>query len=164
MKPKILPSQHTLLKIFYYNHKTGKLYRRLKSELKIVGTNNGGYLYVRLLGLSQYPVHRIVYKMHYGVEPNRIDHIDLDRSNNKINNLRDCLFESNCMNKPMSPRNKSGHKGVSWDKRINKWLVRIRSNNKLHDLGFYQDKSKAILAAKDGYKKLHQEFAHKDSV
>lgn len=61
----------------------------------------------------QHLVHRIIYQLYYGVEPiGQIDHIDREKKNNSILNLRDVTAKINARNRTCQERNKSGKTGV----------------------------------------------------
>jgi hypothetical protein len=66
-----------------------------------------------------------------------VDHIDKNRANNDISNLRWCNHSQNNQNKNKQSNNKSGTIGVSWDKRYKKWTARIKTNKQVLRL-FYQ--------------------------
>ena len=78
--------------------------------------------------------HHVVLILH-GIEPpdgmvNVVDHIDRDRGNNRIENLRITNKSGNAYNTGLESRNSSGHKGVSFCKRDNKWRAFIRHKGK----------------------------------
>ena len=68
--------------------------------------------------------------------PEEIDHIDVDTSNNRINNLREATCSENQANKKLKANNTSGFKGVSWDR--GKWIAQITINYKIIRLGRYE--------------------------
>lgn len=90
---------------------------------------------------------------------NEIDHKDLDESNNKWNNLREATSTQNKGNVSLLSSNRSGIRGVSWDKSRNKWLAVIYINNKLVNLGRFDDKEKAALVYKNAAIKHFGEYA-----
>ena len=59
--------------------------------------NGGGYRRLSLAGKSFY-AHRIIWKLQTGEEPKVIDHLNGDRSDNRIENLRGCSQADNCRN------------------------------------------------------------------
>ncbi len=61
-----------------------------------------------------------------------IDHIDQNKTNNNINNLRWCNKSENRINTGMRKDNTSGYKYISWDKSKNKYVFQIRRNGKRH--------------------------------
>lgn len=90
---------------------------------------NRGYWQIRLLG-QRLVQHRIVWELHFGPIPEGkvIDHIDRDRFNNRIENLR-CVSQSeNMTNQPQ--RNSSGYKGVYQNQSSGKYQVRSLKDHK----------------------------------
>lgn len=77
-----------------------------------------------------------------------IDHIDLTKTNNRVENLRIVTNRENCANNKVS-RNKTGFVGVSYIKKINKWIAVIYKNKKAKYLGTY----KSALEASEAYQK-----------
>jgi len=87
--------------------------------------------------------------MVYGYWPNQIDHIDGDRANNSLHNLRDVTNQINSMNIKIPSSNTSGHIGVCWDKSRNKWLAHITVDQKLKNLGRFINKEDAVKVRKE---------------
>lgn len=81
--------------------------------------------------------HRIVWCMAYGEWPGAIDHINQDRSDNRLSNLRQTDHEGNARNCRLSARNRSGRIGVFWNSGRGKWESRIRSNGRDVYLGAF---------------------------
>lgn len=77
-----------------------------------------GYKRIKILG-KHYSHHRIIWELFNGVIPDnmQIDHIDGDRSNNNIENLRLVLKDENSRNRRISKNNTSGYHGIVYDKR-----------------------------------------------
>nr|WP_268987487.1 HNH endonuclease [Providencia alcalifaciens] len=88
-----------------------------------------------------------------------IDHIDGDKLNNRIENLRICTHNQNQHNQGIRASNKSGYKGVSWMKSVKKWHAQICCNSKVTHLGLYTCKIEAAKAYDEAAKQLHGEFA-----
>lgn len=119
----------------------------------VAGALNGyGYRRVRINwnGYRKATAHRIAWAMTHGAWPtDRIDHRYGNRDDNRIGVLREASFGQNHQNKARYKNNTSGYTGVSFDK--SRWAARIRVNNKIHFLGYFdtpQEAHKAYLAAK----------------
>ena len=71
---------------------------------------------------KMYYEHRLVWFYHYGKWPKgNIDHVNGDRNDNRINNLREATVQQNAFNKKSLTGSSSSHKGVTWDKNSKKW-------------------------------------------
>jgi len=92
--------------------------------------------------------HRVIFAMVYGHWPAEIDHINRDRANNRIENLRDVSRVENMRNKSMYGRNTSGATGVDWHKQIGRWQARIGVEGRLVYLGLFDDFAAAVAARK----------------
>jgi len=76
-----------------------------------------------------YAIHRIAWKMHYGVDPNGvIDHIDGNKLNNRIVNLRDVTQVENLYNAVRRSDNTTGYKGVVFSKSRNSYTINLKVN------------------------------------
>ena len=111
--------------LFDYNPETGVMRRKVSVSSRAqrgyaVGCENtAGYLVVRYSGKLQY-VHRLVWLHVYGVWPvAEIDHIDGNRRNNKLCNLREVTRSQNLHNKEVSS-------GVYWSHRDKVWVATIQ--------------------------------------
>jgi len=89
-----------------------------------------------------------------------IDHINGDGLDNRKANLRVCERWQNICNQGKSSRNTSGHKGVTWHKGAQKWMVELRAAGRRHYLGLYVDLSEAAKVYQDATEKYHGEFAY----
>ena len=109
------------------------------------------YWYVRLNG-SDYLAHRIIFYIYHGTEPGglQIDHIDRNKSNNRIDNLRLVDRSSNQRNIGLNSRNKSGCKGVYFHRGEGKYRARIGVYGKKVWLGDFENIEDAIAARKAG--------------
>lgn len=113
-----------------YKHKDGYACYKFKDE-------NGKLKNMRF--------HRYVMGVHLEKENQSIiDHIDRNKSNNRRKNLRIATPKDNIVNRGMLTTNTSGHKGISWDKRKDKWEAYIHKNNRKISLGMYSDFDKAV--------------------
>lgn len=141
--------QEDLLKLVEY--KNGKLFWKVKRGGRKGGvgeeagyTNDRGYRVV-MIDKKPYYSHRLIWLYHYGYFPeNDVDHINRDRSDNRIENLRETSRQCNLRNASLRPDNKSGVKGVTFYNRENKWIAYIRVNNKNRHLYIGEDLVEAI--------------------
>ncbi len=115
----------------------------------VAGSPNGhGYLCIKVLN-RLYRAHRLAWLYVRGEWPkDQLDHINRDRSDNRIDNLREATNKQNLQNRSKSSTNTSGHTGIYWDKRASKWVAKIRHNQKLIHLGYFTDIEDAIAARK----------------
>jgi hypothetical protein len=117
-----------------------------------------GYPCVRVHGV-QYILHRLIFLWHHGHLPKFIDHVDGTRSNNRINNLRECTHQQNMFNRKSSPKSSSKHKGVYLHKSSGKWVARSTLNGELKQLGRFNSEMEAALAYDEHARAHHGEFA-----
>ena len=116
-----------------------------------------GYRYVKVMGKKTYLVHRLVWLWHHGKFPEQqIDHIDRDRQNNHIDNLREVDDAGNRKNQKMNRTNTSGVTGVSWYKARGLWRAVIGGKF----LGYFEKKSDAITARLKAERKLGYDPKH----
>ena len=107
-----------------------------------------GYRTGRLDG-TQHLAHRLVWAWHYGEWPvEQIDHINGDRGDNRIENLRQVSNTENARNASVSRNNTSGVTGVWWDKRRNRWRAEIKVDRQKMVLGAFACISDAVAARK----------------
>lgn len=129
---------------FVYNEKTGELTRRKTVEKcglwvagSVVGTKDkDGYSITHFSG-RQWKVHHLVWIYHYGYKPVMIDHINRNKSDNRIENLREATKSLNAYNTGLQINNTSGCKGVSWNERLKKWHAYIGSKKTRKHIGFF---------------------------
>lgn len=111
---------------------------------------SGGY---RVIGINGkiYKSHRLIFLYHHGYIPEFLDHIDGNKLNNDISNLRAATLIQNGMNqkkhKSMNGKaTSSDYKGVTWDKQREKWRARISIEGKLKHLGRFTNEIEAAKA------------------
>ena len=131
---------------------------RRKSGQAVGKKNSHGYL-VTVIDKKVYGVHRIVFLIHHGYLPEEVDHIDLNRSNNRIANLRPATTSHNQCNRCKNSNNTSGFKGVSWKESHQKWYAHICTGGKKKFLGYFDTPEKAHAAYIEAARKHHGEFA-----
>ena len=146
-----------LKKVLSYNRTTGVFHWRISTSNRIAkgsiaGRDNGnGYRRV-MIDCKQYYEHRLAWMHEHGTMPDgEIDHVNGDRSDNRICNLREALHCENSQNQPRRSTNTSGKHGVSWHKSCGRWVAYIVKDGKKRHLGlfdFVEDAGRAYLSAK----------------
>lgn len=133
-------------------------YHRHWSKGDVAGYDVQGYRCIQYLGV-QSKLHRLAFLWMLGRMPKVVDHVDLDRSNNKWDNLREVTQAQNCLNRPAHKDCKSGVKGLIWSKYHLKWEVRVTVNGKQELIGRYTSKIVATEAAEAFRREHHGVFA-----
>ncbi len=123
-----------------------------------IGCLSRGYKKASING-KVVPLQRIIWSFMYG-EPDEgmiIDHINGNRSDNRIDNLRLVTPSQNTQNqhKPRKDNLSSGIKGVTLYKPNGTWQAQIRAHGKYYYIGRYKTKEEAAEAYKEGAKKYH---------
>ena len=101
-------------------------------------------------------MHRVVMNAPDGLE---VDHRNRNGLDNQRHNLRIATSQQNSMNIGLRSNNTSGHIGVCWDKRSQRWKAKLTFNYKTINIGYFDEKDLAIAARKDAEKKYYGEFA-----
>ncbi len=130
-----------------------------------VSDAGNGYLR-RRIGIRGkiYMAHHLVFLYHHGFIPKQLDHIDRNPLNNRIENLRVADDSQQEANKKIRSDNKSGYRGVFWNKQKSKWHAKI-CKDKLHiDLGRFHSAESAAAAYNKAAKKLFGAFAYLNEI
>jgi hypothetical protein len=184
MDARPLPSPAYLRQLLRYEPETGKLYWRERGpesfplgrrwspqskadawNTRIAGKEAGsirpdGYLRVSVDDRLYY-AHRLAWAVHFGVEPPKdIDHIDGDKLNNRLANLRLVEHIENMRNVKRTRQNTSGVAGVTWNKERKRWVARVALGNGARwqrRFSSLDDAMRAIAAKREelGYSKRH---------
>lgn len=147
-----------------FEYRDGVLYWRedrssQKCKGKPAGCLNAGYLKLRVRELGgSVSVHRVIFAMHHGYFPKEVDHINGNKLDNRVENLRAVSRSQNKMNTGINKQNKSGCKNVYPHK--DKWGVKIVVEKKNLYLGLYEDLELADLVAHAAREKYHGAYAN----
>lgn len=168
MTPKEKASKLTpswLREHMHYDPNTGHFMWIKPGQGRTVGKRIGSrlwskgltYLSMRVNGDIHF-AHRLAWFYHYGEWPSGIiDHIDGDRANNAIGNLRIATHAQNAARRPtnrgIAPSRGVFPHGVGY-------VARIHSGGKRHYLGYFSTAEQAKVAYETAAKKIHGEFAH----
>lgn len=128
-----------------------------RSARAICGKTLHGYRKISIKR-QHYPAHRLAWLYVYGEFPNGyIDHINLDKTDNRIANLRVATPAQNNAN--TRHRGLSGFKGVTWHKQCKRWQAAIKVNGKNHHLGLFDSAEAAHTVYCRAAEKHYGEFA-----
>lgn len=117
-----------------------------------------GYVIISFNG-KKVKAHQIAYFIVHGSVPAYLDHINGNRADNRIANLRGATLSDNGANRGMDRRNKSGVKGVFWHAKAQKWQAEVRKLGKSYYGGLFDDLEAAKTARDTLAAKLHGEYA-----
>jgi hypothetical protein len=178
MSVKILPSRNYVHQLLDYDPESGLFTWRPRSRdmfgdlrkqaawnaryaLKHAGCiTSDGYRIINI-HCSLYMAHRLAWLLVHGEPvPPVLDHVDQDRLNNRITNLREATHTQNFANSGARKNSKLGIKGV-W-RHQGKYRARIETNRKIIDLGTFDVADDAALAYRKAATVLHGEFAYGD--
>lgn len=109
--------------------------------------NGAGYRHGSIFG-KFHLAHRVALALVNGGWPDEVDHINGDRTDNRLENLRDASRTENARNMRRHSRNTSGVTGVFWHKQRGKWAARIMMDGSYYSLGLFANISDAIAARK----------------
>lgn len=104
-------------------------------------------------------VHKLIYLYHHGHLPKQLDHINRNKLDNRVENLRPATSAQNASNRNLFKNNTSGCAGVSFKKETNKWFVYVNVNRKRKNIGYFDDLELAELVAIEARDKYHGTFA-----
>ena len=119
-----------------------------------------GYIYINYKS-KHYKAHRLFWFLQTGHDPGEltIDHIDGNKSNNKFLNLRLATQSQQICNTTKRCDNSSGHRGVSFVKRRQKYRAYIKIDKKQLSLGYYKTFKEAVAARQAKELELFGEFS-----
>lgn len=155
--------------ILHYDESSGKLFWKYRSNMpsrwntryvgKEAGRRNNGYIMLKIDN-QEYYAHRVIWCMKIGSMPEKfIDHVNMDRDDNRFDNLREATSSTNMMNMRAPSDNTSGFKGVNFNHMRQKWMARIAVNGMRKHLGYFDCKAAAHFAYVVAADKWHKEFA-----
>lgn len=124
--------------LVYY--RDGALYR---TGTHTPAGGGGGHSYLRVsIENRRYYVHRVVWYLHFGTWPEQLDHIDGNRINNRIENLREVSVLANNLNRQVCKRRGRGVYLTG----AGKWQAQVSVGGKTRYLGRFHTQQEAIDA------------------
>jgi len=153
MKGQIMITQSELKELLDYNPETGIFVWKthLKQSNKYEGDSagclsGGGYIAIQIKGVRHYG-HRLAWLYVYGKFPDKeLDHINRDKADNRISNLREVTRSENMQNVGLRKDNTSGESNISYRKDRNKYRAFVTENNKYKSLGHFETIEEAKTA------------------
>lgn len=135
----------------------------IKTGRKMKQQNLRGYKRIKLISdgkESRFLVHRLVANAFLDKIENKtlIDHIDNNKTNNCLDNLRFCNHSENMRNSKISKVNKCSVKGVSYSEDTKKWRAYISFNKKRTHIGCFDSLEEAKIARQNKSLELFGEF------
>jgi hypothetical protein len=162
---KPLPDLEYLREILSYDKETGLFYWKLPRQNIRVGSiagtrNNRGYIQIRI-DQECYRAHRLAWYFLTNIDPvdKQVDHINGIAYDNRASNLRLATDSQNKANQSMRKKNKSGYKGVSFNKSVKKWHAQICIDYKRIHIGYFDSPELAHAAYCKRAVELFGEFA-----
>lgn len=172
-----LPDQITLRQLLDYDAATGTLYWRqrgiswFKEGRRSAGAlmrnwnarhagkpaftarHSNGYRHGTLLG-KNYLAHRLIWTLICGEQPEVIDHINGDKNDNRIENLKSGSYSDNARNMPRLCNNSSGYTGVSKCSQTGRWRVMLWAGGYVHRLGRFDTVEEAAQVRRAAAERL----------
>ena len=169
MKILKLPPIEKLSKHLSYNPETGLFTwligrQGIRAGKQAGKTRFDGYIDIKFESIP-YLAHRLAWLLHHKEDPSDkyIDHVNLIRNDNRIDNLRIASAHQNSQNKISPIKCSSGVKGVHWNKNMKKWNVKIMHNGVNNYFGAFSTVEEATQIAIAARNKLHGEFANHET-
>jgi len=142
-----------------YDPETGFIYH-IKTGKRACRAKNNGYVVVAVPKGKRELAHRVAWFLFYGfTPPDCIDHINQNKHDNRICNLRLATCAENLRNRSRQKNNVSGYKGVSFHAASNKYRAQIKVDGRKIHLGLYGSAIKAHDAYVGAANRYHAEFA-----
>jgi hypothetical protein len=160
-------TQERLREVLDYDSREGLFRWRKAISIRVRGKigmpagspDRHGYPMIGIDG-SRYSAHRLVWFWVYGAWPDgELDHINSDRADYRICNLRLASRSQNCANNRKPKNNTSGFKGVTWDRANKKWAAQLQVKGRHQNLGRFARIEDASAAYAQAAKAAFGEFA-----
>jgi hypothetical protein len=161
LKPQPLPSIEVLEATFVLTD-SGRLINKIGRTSRKLGAYADDnyrreYRTVYVAGKLRF-AHRVIWKMVHGTEPEYLDHINGDPTDNRPRNLRAATHSENMMNAKVHRQSASGVKGVHLRKDNGQWRAYLSKDGKRKSLGQFPTIEQAQSAMTEARKIIHGEF------
>jgi len=129
---------------FFKSNRSASIWKaKFEGQIALNANHPDGYKTGLVFGKA-YLTHRILLAMKLGYWPQFVDHINGNKADNRLCNLREVTKSENGCNLAIPKNNKSGCMGVSWNERDKRWSAYITLNQKRKALGNFTNKQDAI--------------------
>lgn len=143
-----------ILAAYSYDPDTGELWKEYQGERRnVASVGGGGYIRTKLSvdgKVSCFLAHRLSWFLYHGTWPSlEIDHIDGNKANNRIDNLREATSSQNKTNRGKKvdrSKSSSQYKCVEFWKRTGRYRAMIGVGRKNKHLGYYATEEEAARA------------------
>lgn len=126
---------------------------------KIQSISTKGYYRISI-DRRRISLHRVIWLYVYGTLPDlSVDHINRNKTDNRIVNLRLATNRQQHQNKSAQKNNTSGYVGVTWNKHAAKWVAQIWDAGVAHYLGVFDSKEGAAQAYAEAKSQMHEHAA-----
>lgn len=146
-----------------FDYRDGGLFWRVtrgnnaKAGCRAGATMKTGYRSIHISG-RRFQEHRLVFLWHHGFMPTQIDHVNGDKSDNRVENLREADYSRNQMN-TRDRKSATGYRGVRFVEKTGRWSARIYQNGREIRIGTFDSPEEASAAYKAKAAELFGEFA-----
>lgn len=148
-----------------YNPDTGEMRNHYTGTL-FSNSRLSSYIIFRVSKNKVFYVHREAYELGTGTkipEGYEVDHIDLNKQNNKVENLRLVTRSQNMINRPCFKNNSLREKGISYEPEKRLYRVRLSLKGKRYYFGRYKLLEDAVSARNKALESLHGEYKCQES-
>jgi len=148
----------------YLIYENGQVFSKKNKRFLKPRVDRYGYLSIQISKNNQRKnvrIHRLI-ALYFIPNPENkrcVDHIDGNKANNSISNLRWASDSENCKNGKKRSHNTSGEKNVYWTEQTGKWAVSFSVNGKLKHFGYFDNFEEAVMTATRIRQELYGEYA-----
>ena len=154
-----------LCELLHFQHEDGTFIWKISYKKtrvgRLAGHQHGAGYWSITIDKKQYLAHRLAWFYVFGEWPKLVlDHINRDRMDNRIKNLRSVSQKENLQNITLKKSNKTGANGVCFrtDGRIKPWQARVMHDRKEKSLGYFQTYEEAVQARQEWDQKFWSVF------
>lgn len=159
-------TQEFLQFLFTYDEEQGLFIRNVTINPQAIegtvagGKTKPGYIVIPI-GKERYYAHRLAFMYKLGKWPEKhVDHINSCPWDNSWKNLRECSVSENMYNTKLRVDNKTGYKGIFYDKNREVYLAYITVQKIRQYLGTFDNLEKAVNVVETARLRLHYDFAN----